>query len=704
MLNLTLVAYIVCAAAYLFLSIVLLIGWRGKKEGGILLLASVITFVWAMSGMLIAVSDNRLSGLFVAISLIIEGIRNTAVLAFLVILLKKVVVPTVGGEPGKLTPYYKTVCTLVVAVCGYSIGADLLTGFTKYIVSVTPSISGHLAISVLGLALLEQLYRNTAQEKRWGIRYISLAFAGIFIYEFYLYADSLLFSRIEAGIWGARPWIVAFVSPLIAVSAARNPKWSLDVYVSRQAVFHTATLISAGIYLLLMSIAGFYIKKYGGDWGAIAQAVFVFAAVMLLLLIVLSGKIRSWLKVTLNKHFFNYKYDYRQEWIRFNTTLTALDDIVPIKSRAIKSLAQIVESPAGLLFAKNQDGDYQLAANWNTPLPSIDVIGKGESLLQFVIDKEWVIDLQEFKQNGTENNKDGKYIGLKLNDDLLQEEYRFIIPLINDAGLYGFIILNEPRSKLTLNWEDMDVLKTAGSQIASYLAQYDANTQLTIARQFEAYNRLSTFVIHDLKNLVGQLSLLCSNSKKFRHNEEFIDDAFETVENSVAKMNHLLEQLRSGIEKKVVGRVEVKALLNGIVNSRKSSGKKIELAGDSCEYYINADKQELIAVIEHILQNAIDATAKQKENALVEIELKPEVENIIVKIKDNGEGMSREFIRDRLFSPFDTTKGDSGMGVGVYQAREYISKIGGRIEVNSEVGIGTVFELFLPLSEINEEQ
>ncbi len=701
MVDLTLVAYIICAGAYLFLSAVLLIGWRGKKEGGILLLVSVLTFVWAISGMLVARSEGKLETIFLIISLIIEGIRNAAILAFLLTLLKKVVVPVIDGVVVKSSAYYRTVLSISVLVCLYSISADLITSFTRYLSSVTPSFSGHLAVSILVLALLEQLYRNTAHEKRWGIRYISLAFAGIFIYEFYLYADSLLFNRIEAGAWGARPWIVAVVAPLIAVSAARNPKWSLDVYVSRQAVFHTASLMSAGIYLLLMAIAGFYIKQYGGDWGAVAQAVFFFAAVMFFLLLVLSGKVRSWFKVTLNKHFFNYKYDYREEWIRFNATLTALDDILPIRSRAIKSLAQIVESPAGLLFTRNQDCDYCLAANWNTPLPDVDLVEKDQELPKFIANTEWVIDLKELKQ--VNNANANKYEGLKLQDFLLADEYRFIVPLLSESELYGFIVLNEPRSKLTLNWEDVDVLKTAGSQIASYLAQYDANTQLTIARQFEAYNRLSTFVIHDLKNLVGQLTLLSANSKKFRNNEEFIDDAFETVENSVEKMNHLLEQLRSGIEKKVVGRVEINGLLQEIVNSRKSSGNEIAFSSDCSEQYISADKQELIAVIEHILQNAIDATAFKKECGCVKVEVGTANDASLIKIEDNGEGMSREFIRDRLFSPFDTTKGDSGMGVGVYQAREYITKIGGRIEVISEVNVGTVFELYLPLAVLNEQ-
>ncbi len=691
MINLALAAYVVCSVAYLFLSLVLLIGWKGKKEGGLLLLASLLTLAWGVTGFFVTATGGKL----ILIALIIEVVRNIAILAFLLALLKKVTCKRVDDDV-KVSSYFYTVLLISGAVSLYALGVDLTTVFTGALNTISPSMAGHLAMSVLVLALLEQLYRNTDSEKRWGIRYICFAYAGIFVYEFYLYADALLFHRIDAELWGARPWIVAVVSPLIAVSAARNPKWSLDVYVSRQAVFHTASLVSAGVYLLLMSIAGFYIKEYGGDWGKVAQAVFVFAAIMFMLLIMLSGKIRAWLKVNLSKHFFNYKYDYREEWIKFNLTLTALDDILPIRSRAIKSIAQIVESPAGILFTKNQSNDFEATASWNTPAPEIALIKKDVQITLFSEQTGWIIDLYDLKQN-----KD-KCQELKLDEKLFKDEYRFIVPLLNDDELYGFIVLIQPRSKLVLNWEDIDVLKTAGNQVASYLAQYDANNQLTIARQFEAYNRLSTFVIHDLKNLVGQLSLLSTNSKKHRHNEEFIDDAFETVENAVDKMKHLLEQLRSGIDKEVVGILDLNVLLEKVMRSRKAAGGNVQFSKAESSLLVSADKDELATVIEHILQNAIDATAYLREEANVSIDINESGNFAIVKIEDNGEGMSREFIRDRLFSPFDTTKGDSGMGVGVYQAREYISKIGGRIEVSSEVGEGTVFKLYLPLT-VSEE-
>lgn len=691
MINLALAAYVVCSVAYLFLSLVLLIGWKGKKEGGLLLLASLLILAWGVAGFFVTEHDGKL----IIVTLIIEVLRNIAVVAFLLALLKKVTCKKTD-EVFKISSYFYTVLLISVSISLYALGVDLTTIFTGILNTISPSMAGHLAMSVLTLALIEQLYRNTDSEKRWGIRYICFAFAGIFVYEFYLYADALLFHRIDAELWSARPWIVAVVSPLIAVSAARNPKWSLDVYVSRQAVFHTASLVSAGVYLLLMSIAGFYIKEYGGDWGKVAQAVFVFAAIMFMLLIMLSGKIRAWLKVTLSKHFFNYKYDYREEWIKFNATLTTLDDILPIRSRAIKSIAQIVESPAGILFTKNQTNDFEATASWNTPSPEISLIKKDVQLTLFSEEMGWIIDLYEIKQD-----KD-KFELLNLDEKLLRDEYRFIVPLLNDDELYGFIILSQPRSKLVLNWEDIDILKTAGSQVASYLAQYDANNQLTISRQFEAYNRLSTFVIHDLKNLVGQLSLLSTNSKKYRHNEEFIDDAFETVENSVDKMKHLLEQLRSGIDKKVVGTLDLKILLEKIMRSRKAAGVNVSFSEAESSLFVSADKDELATVVEHILQNAIDATAYLGQEANVSIDIKESDNFATVRIEDNGEGMSREFVRDRLFSPFDTTKGDSGMGVGVYQAREYISKIGGRIEVKSELGEGTVFELYLPLT-VSEE-
>src|SRR5262245_1388521 len=174
-------------------------------------------------------------------------------------------------------------------------------------------ILGPFLIALTGLVLVEQLYRNTTPERRWSVKHLCLALGGLFAYDLYLYADGLLFRQLDPELWSARGAINATVVPLLAVAASRNPLWPLDLALSRRLAFYTSGLAAVGVYLLAMAAGGYYLRYYGGSWGAIAQIVFVFAAALMLLVGLFSGQLRARWKVLLNKHFYRYRYDYREE-------------------------------------------------------------------------------------------------------------------------------------------------------------------------------------------------------------------------------------------------------------------------------------------------------------------------------------------------------------------------------------------------------
>ena len=132
---------------------------------------------------------------------------------------------------------------------------------------------------------------------------------------------------------------------LIAVSAARNPQWSVGITVSRRILFYSAALFGAAAYLLAMAAAGYYLRFFGGSWGTVMQVSFLFGAVVLLLAVLFSGTLRSWLRVFISKHFFSYNYDYREEWLHFTRTLSESGH--GLGERVIQALAQLVESPGG---------------------------------------------------------------------------------------------------------------------------------------------------------------------------------------------------------------------------------------------------------------------------------------------------------------------------------------------------------------------
>jgi putative PEP-CTERM system histidine kinase len=259
--------------------------------------------------------------------------------------------------------------------------------------------------------------------------------------------------------------------------------------------------------------------------------------------------------------------------------------------------------------------------------------------------------------------------------------------------LSGFMLLMQPRSRVVLNWEVIDLLKIAGNQAASYLAQQDAANALMVARQFESFNRMSTFVVHDLKNLVSQLSLLIPNAEKHRNNPEFQRDMLDTVNHSVQKMKLLLQKLSRSESPEHMAPLEIDKVIIGAVALKAAFEPHPVLELLDAGMKVLADRERLERVLGHLIQNAIEATPKDGK---VNVSLRRLDGSVRITIADTGEGMSDDFIRERLFKPFESTK-SAGMGIGVFESHEYISELGGKIELVSEVGVGTTFHVILPL-------
>jgi putative PEP-CTERM system histidine kinase len=244
-----------------------------------------------------------------------------------------------------------------------------------------------------------------------------------------------------------------------------------------------------------------------------------------------------------------------------------------------------------------------------------------------------------------------------------------------------------------LNWEVLDLLKIAGNQAASYLAQNESGKALMVARQFESFNRMSTFVVHDLKNLVSQLSLVLANADRHKESPEFQADMLETIAYSVDKMKHLLQKFsrNTAVEQPVP--IKLDQLVAVLVASKAACRPKPVLQVNHADFAVFANWARLERVLSHLVQNAIEATGKDGQ---VVVRLDRRAHDATVEIEDTGQGMSEDFIEQRLFRPFESTK-VAGMGIGVFEMREYILELCGKVEVVSRLGGGTKFTLTLPL-------
>jgi len=563
----------------------------------------------------------------------------------------------------------------------YSSGSSNLSG-----------LIGHIFLALIAMVILEQVFRNLPVKYRWAIKYLIIGAGSIFVFDFYFYADGLLFHKLDPSLWQARGFIHCVAVPLLVISAARSKNWSLNLFVSRDIVLSSAVIISGGLYLLAMSFAGYYLREFGDGWGKVGQVTLITLALMLLITIVLSGQLRAKVRVFLGKHFYKNKYDYRIEWLKLTEELNVSLRQVDNYSVVVQSIAQIIEARAGMLWLgkgnKNQQEEYRNAASWQVPVMAC--VEKSDSaFIQYMTGSRFIVNIKEI------NKEKDEYAGLvlpawmeKLNDPWI------VVPLFDAEQLSGFIVLTQPLVERSINWEDRDLLKTAARQVSSYLKVLITSEELAQARQFEVFTRLSAYMVHDLKNIAAELELVAQNARRHSSNPDFVKDAFETVEHASLDIKHLLDQLRNRkaeVEKKI--QLDLTALIREVVESRQVDNPRPVFTSEYDECIIVAESGQLRNVLAHLIENAQQATAEEGE---VMVNLQQEKGMYIISIKDNGHGMDEDFIRNRLFKPFDTTKGNAGMGIGMYESRDFVQRSGGDISVQSKPGKGSIICLHLP--------
>ncbi|MBD9360666.1 XrtA/PEP-CTERM system histidine kinase PrsK [Methylomonas fluvii] len=584
----------------------------------------------------------------------------------------------------------------LVLVLGIEIFPGYLTLIREHL-NVDPRFASHVVSAVFGLILVEQLYRSTPLKQRWNLKFLCISLGSLFAFDLLVYSKSLLFSSLDFELWQSRGVINALMTPLLAVTLTRLKlnSQSTELTTPRKTIFYSTILLGCGIYLILMSFAGFYIKRANTEWGEAAQTLFIFLAILLLIIPFTSGKIRAISKVYFSKHFFHYSYDYREEWLKISKSLAKLESLEELKGFIITTLTDLVESAGGGLWLKNDQGHFFLAAEQNLKLTpqEIEYLHNIGDLPQYLANKQWVIDFFELA------HAPEVYDDIDLSPWCYEDsQVWLIVPLFHLNKLEAFVVLTQARAPRKLDWEDHDLLKTVGMQLANALALNRTSEELANNRQFETYHRLSAYLVHDLKNLVAQISLIVKNAEKHKHNPDFFDDTIDTLNNVVKKMHHIVEQLKQGETHTTTANtfINLVELVKNIVQQHLGT-PPLQLDTTLSECFVTADKIKLTNILTNLVQNAQDAIATS--DGWVKLELTKNQDYAVIKIIDNGIGMDQQFIAERLFKPFDTTKGNAGMGIGAYEARDYILKQSGNIRVDSNPGQGTAFTIQLPLAQ-----
>ena len=545
-----------------------------------------------------------------------------------------------------------------------------------------------LTVAISGLVLLHNLYVNAAPASRTRIRLLCIGLAGFFGYDLNLYTLEFLVGALSPDLFNIRGAVDAIVVPLLLLSASSS--LAARVQVSRQVVFHSLSFSIIGVYLIVMALTAYGLRLVGGDWGRLLQISFLFATAILAAVVLFSPRFRAVLRVVIAKNFFAYKYDYRQEWLRFIGTVSRTSGGGPLTERVIQAVCEVVDSPGGALFVPSDDGGFDLVARWRLRRFDGVRLDPVSGFAQFLSERQRIVDFDEWREGA------GGYEGMTIPAWAATDRRLWLAaPLLHLDTLAGFILIERTVAPRELNWEDFDLLRTLGRQAASYIAEASTQAALDEAGAFDEFNRRFAFIMHDIKNLVSQLSLVSRNAERHADNPAFRADMVATLQSSVGKMNDLLARLAQHN----TGRpdapeaIDIGGVLDQIVRARRRAHAALDIAVPPFPLHVVADPARLEQLFTHLVQNAIDASAP---DARIGVSAKPVDNCVRVTVADNGCGMSAAFVRAELFKPFRSTK-PGGFGIGAYEAREIARSLGGRLEVVSREGEGTVFTVTLPV-------
>jgi len=551
-----------------------------------------------------------------------------------------------------------------------------------------------ILLSLEVLVLLEVVYRQAGSEQ-WAFKPLIIYLGATNLFEFVTYANATMVNQVEVGYIAARGYIYFLLIPFLVIAIRRIRHWGIDIFISRDIVLHSSLLLVAGAYLFIMAVIGYAINYLGGNWGPTVQIILVVMSFALLATVFLSNAFRTKCKVFITKHFFANQFDYRVEWIKLTKLLTrSINTSKSVYESALTGVLNAVQYDTGKLYKVN-NGEFELMAEV-APLERIDnETDLLNTLAAYSGTNSWVIDADEYEV------KPFNYEGLQLDRRQLKAwGYQLFIPFFKDDALWGFVLLAAgDKEKVSLNWEVRDYLNAVTEQVGTFMLHHEASQVVAENAQFAAFNRMSAFVLHDLKNVMAQVDLILANAEQHKHNPEFIDDTFETLTYTKARMDKMLKQLteKNVSEQSKQSNIQLSDIVNDVVYSRCAALKPTPTVAVNDEVPLVIDKDKVANVLYHLISNAQQATLDTGSVEIV-ITVDRHTQHLVLFIEDTGEGMSADFIENRLFKPFDTTKGNAGMGIGAYDAKSYMESIGGKLKVQSAPNEGSCFTLYFPLS------
>ena len=541
--------------------------------------------------------------------------------------------------------------------------------------------------TILGFAVIENVLRNASRADFWALKHWAIGLSGILLFQLLVRIPEFLTHSGDFAVILASPLVFLIAFPFFVVSATRIRQLQLRIHSSRSFVFHTATLVGAGVVLQGTALAAWYVRSYGGTNATALAITVAFTGLAGVAAAISSGTVRSRVRLAINEYFFAFKYDYRLEWEKVISGLTS-DLGKPVAERALRVLCDLLDSPGGAIWLyRDSWRQFILGAKLGATVHTT-TFREDDQRIEILRNES-----RPLFQFGTADDADQGLATLLPSVDL----GRILVPLRQRSSLVGFVILNRPRAERSLGWEDEALVRLVAMQVTAYLVQEEMSQSLADARQLEDFNKRFAFIVHDIKNTIGQLSLMVRNISEFGERKEFRDDMVITLANAVDRLGALLTSL-TAVGSQVSAApseaqpIDLNRFLDDFCHEKRILGHPLVLHQLPVSANIHADGATLRRVLEHVLSNALEAS---QPGSPVDIALKIKENQFVIGVTDRGAGMTRQFINEELFRPLKTTK-RGGSGLGGFQIRELMRELGGDVSVESRVGEGTEVTLFLP--------